>query len=453
MDHFHSGQIISLTIHGLGSSGEGVGYAPNGYTVFVDGVLPGEEIEARLFECHKRYARAHLLSISTPSPHRTTPTCPLFGKCGGCQLMHLAYPQQLEMKRQRIVDALQRIGKFDDCEVSPCLPSPSPLAYRNKIQLPVKKENKGITFGLYSRSSHDLVEVDNCQIHCSLGEEIYREVRAIIKRSPITAYESSTGKGELRHLLIKSAVNTQEALVILVTNHETSLHLPTIAKEIMSRNSAIKGVVHNIQQMRNNVILGNVYKVLEGVGYIHERLSDLTFKISSASFFQVNPHQAEHLYTKALEYAELGFQETVLDAYCGVGTLSLFFAKCAKQVIGVECVPEAIQDAQENARLNHIDNASFVCASSETFIASLAAVDVVLLNPPRKGCAPSLLEEIARLSPKTVIYISCDPATLARDLSHLCRLGYKITAVQPYDMFPQTAHVECIVKLELKGRN
>lgn len=442
------GDTISINIHGLGSSGEGVGYF-NGFTVFVDGALPGETVEARLYQCQKRCGFAHLLSISSKSPDRVEPSCKFFGECGGCQLMHLSYEKQLEMKRQRVIDALKRIGKIEDCEVGLCVPSPTSLAYRNKIQLPVREKEKELQIGLYARASHDLVEIDHCQIHCALGEEIYESVASLIKQSGIKAYDPKTGLGELRHLLIKSAENTDEVLVILVTNQDASPIVLELAKKIMTLNPKIKGVVHNLQRSHNNVILGDAYKTLAGLNFIHERLLGLTFKVSPASFFQVNPKQAELLYSKALEFAELTGNETVLDAYCGVGTLSLIFAQNAKKVIGVECVKEAIQDARENAQINGVENASFVCASAESFITSLSDINLVLLNPPRKGCELSFLEGIRKLAPARLIYISCDPATLARDLSLLRSFRYKVDALQPYDMFPQTSHVESVVKLSL----
>ena len=421
-----------ISIHGLGSSGEGVG-SVDGYVVFVDGALPGEEVVARLVECRKRHGFAELLSISKPSPDRVEPPCKLFGRCGGCQLMHLSYAKQLEIKRQRVIDALSRIGHLEGCDVAPCLPSPQPLAYRNKIQLPIRAGK----LGFYARSSHDLIPVDTCLIHCSLGEEVYQKVRSILQRSPTE---------DLRHVLIKSAVNTGEALVVLVARAPLP---PSLAQEILASHPSIRGVVQNLHEGSENVILGPTYQVLAGEGFITEKLAGLTFKVSPASFFQINPAQAERLYAKALEYAQLTGRETVLDAYCGVGTLSLCLAKQAKAVIGVECVPDAIADARENARVNGIQNATFVCAATEDFIKQAPAIDIALLNPPRKGCERSVLEEIGRLAPKRLIYISCDPATLARDLAHLCTLGYAIDVVQPFDMFAQTAHVECVVKLTL----
>jgi 23S rRNA (uracil1939-C5)-methyltransferase len=441
-------ETVSLRIDNLGSSGEGIGHY-HGYTIFVDGALPGETVEARLYDCQKRYGRAKLLSITTLSPDRVVPPCPLFGRCGGCQLMHLSYEKQLLVKQQKVIDAMQRIGKIEGIQVEPCLPSPSALGYRNKIQLPVRQSEDGLLLGLYARASHDLIEVEQCLIHCDLGEEVFQEVRTILKSSGMEAHSPETGAGELRHVIIKSASKTGEALLVLVTNQPPSPLLQHIADEVRQRCPAVKGVVHNLNAERDNVILGKKYTVLAGEGSIQEVLCGLTFKVSPASFFQVNPSQAECLYAKAVQFADLQGNETVLDAYCGVGTLSLIFAKIAKKVIGVECVPEAIADAQENAKTNQIDNVSFVCANAEEFVTSsgnkaLAAVDVVILNPPRKGCEPAFLEGIKRLRPRKVVYISCDPATLARDLALLSTGGYRVDQIQPYDMFPQTAHVECI---------
>lgn len=439
---------FTLTIHGLGSNGEGVGYY-NGYTVFVDGALPDETVSVKLTFKQKRFGRADLISIIMPSKDRVEPVCPLFGKCGGCQLMHLSYEKQLQIKYQRVVDAMVRIGKLDGSLVEKCISSPLSLGYRNKIQLPVRNSEAGLAIGLYQKMSHDLVEVDECFIHSPLGEETYRAVREIIKTSNIEAYDPKTGSGELRHVLIKSSIHTNQVLVILVTNLNPSTKLQKIAEDIMKRCSAVKGVIHNLNTDSDNVILGGSYHTLVGESFIQEVIGGLKFKVSPASFFQVNPAQAEQLYAKALEFAELTGSERVLDAYCGVGTLSLIFSRQAKSVVGIECVSEAIQDAKENAANNEIMNAEFVCAQSEEYIRKVKGCDVVVLNPPRKGCEKAFLDGIIKLLPKKVIYISCDPATLARDLAILCGSGYAVDQIQPFDMFPQTSHVECVVKLRL----
>lgn len=434
---------ITLSINGLGHSGEGVGHL-DGITIFVDGALPGEIIKARLFCVKKTHAFAKLISVTTPSPHRVKPPCPIFDKCGGCQIMHLSYIEQLKFKKKRVADALERIGKIDPTIVLDPIPSPLEFGYRNKIQLPVR-DLGGPTLGLYAKNSHDLVPVDRCLIHCDLGEEVFKKLKDLVKASKLEPYDQERGKGELRHVLIKSAVHTNEALVVFVTNRRPSTALKTLSHDVFNTIPAVKGVVHNLHKQKENVILGDTYQKLEGSSYIQETLLNLTFFISPASFFQVNPLQAENLYLKALELADVHPDMTVLDMYCGVGTLSLIFAKKAKKVIGVESVSAAIKDAKKNAIHNKIDNVSFVCAPAETFIHTLDSIDVLLLNPPRKGCDPSFLEGVKKLAPKKIIYISCDPATLARDLRLLDT--YKPVHIQPFDMFPQTAHVECVVEL------
>ncbi len=397
----------------------------------MDGALKNETIRAKITDCRKKFGFAKLISIITPSSDRVKPPCPIFGKCGGCQLQHLAYEKQLEAKTQKVIDALSRIGKINPTIIQNCISSPQPFAYRNKIQLPVF----GTTLGLYAKNSHDLIPVDHCLIHCELGEKVFQTIKRLLKENPVP----------LRHVLIKSAIATQEVLVILVTSQKTS---PIdLAIRIKQEITAVKGVIHNIHTGKENVILGDIYHTLIGESQILERLCDLTFSISAASFFQVNPKQAENLYLKALEFANVQPHETVLDAYCGVGTLSLIFARRAKKVIGVECVPDAIIDAKENAKRNQITNVEFTCANSEEFIHRLTDIDVLVLNPPRKGADPTFLEGVKRLFPKKIIYISCDPATLARDLAILESFGYKTEIVQPFDMFPQTSHVECVAHI------
>ncbi len=438
-------QELVLSITSLGHSGEGVGHL-DGYTIFVDGALPGEIVKVLLYECHKSYGRANLLEIIQPSPNRTTPVCPLFGKCGGCQLMHLSYSEQLFEKQKRVDEALKRIGKLN-VSVEPCLPSPLQLHYRNKIQLPVKQSINGPYTGLYARSSHDLVKVDHCHIHNLIGEEIYQKIKELLSSSNIEPYDDQKKTGELRSILIKSSVNLGEVLVVLVTKSNYVKNLHNFAQKIMSSSTLIKGVTQNINGNTGNAVLGSQYKLLCGSMYIRECLSDLYFHISPASFFQVNTGQAEQLYQKALEISCLDGSESILDAYCGVGTLSLYFARHCKKIVGVECVPEAIKDAKENALLNNIHNAKFICAFAEDYIKNIQVIDLIILNPPRKGCEKTLLERIKKINPKKIIYVSCNPSTLARDLAILHAFGYTIEIVYPFDMFPQTAHVECLVKL------
>lgn len=433
-------ETFTLTIERVGINGEGVGRF-NGYAVFVEGALPGEEVRVEILEKHQRYLRAELKEILTPSPHRVEPPCPLYGKCGGCQMMHLHYEEQLKAKRMRVVDALLRIGKLPHVEVFPCMASPHPLSYRNKIQLPSSLKSGEIKFGLYAKNSHDLVEIESCKIHCSLGDQVFQRVEKILKDAKISA-------PFLKTLLIKTACFTDEVLVILVT--EGKGELEAVATQILNDILEVKGVVQNINSTSRNRVLGETFQLLAGKEAIEEKLCGLYFKVSAASFFQVNPFQAEHLYQKALELGELKGGEKVLDAYCGVGTLSLILSKRAGEVIGVECVQEAVRDARENALRNHCLNVQFFCEKAEDFIMRLSDIDVAFLNPPRKGCEKSFLEALCKLKPDRIGYISCDPATLARDLALLEERGYETLTVQPFDMFPQTAHVESLAQIKLK---
>lgn len=425
-------QKIDLTIERLGINGEGVGRW-QGFTIFVFGALPGERILARIYEARKTFARATLLERFESSLHRVKPPCPLFGRCGGCTLLHLSYEEQLKAKKERVVDALKRIAKID-IEVLPCIASPQPLSYRNKIQLPV---SKNLRLGLYAHSSHDLIEIEKCDIHSALGEEALKQIQRVLKTAP--------GARDLKHVLIKTALNTQQVLVILVTR--TDVPPSALAHEILQSMPEIKGVVQNINPEEGNVILSSQFKTLAGQGAIEEKLSGLVFKVSPASFFQVNPAQAEALYAKVLEFAKLTGEERVLDAYCGVGTLSLLLARNAKEVIGIESVSAAVSDAKENAHRNKILNVQFICGLAEESITKLQGVELAVLNPPRKGCESSFLEKLVEIKPKRILYVSCDPATLARDLQILMQKGYTIKRVQPFDMFPQTMHVETVCEL------
>lgn len=422
---------IVLSVENLGINGEGIGRF-NGLTLFVEGALPGEIVKAHIDEVHSHFARASLLEIIQPSPHRIIPPCPLFGRCGGCQIMHLSYPEQLRHKQQRVKDALQRIGKIE-CEVLPCLPSPFPLHYRNKIQLPL---NDNQQLGLYARGSHDIIPIECCWIHSSLGEEIFQEIRHLCKQMAIPF---------LKHVLIKTTLRTHEALIVLVTQNKKPLN--EFGETLFKKHPSIKGVVQNFSTNSSNKILGKEFHTLAGQSWIEEELCSLRFKISPASFFQVNPLQAEILYQTALKEARLTGSEIVLDAYCGVGTLALIFSKQAQRVMGIETVYEAVRDAQENAERNNIKNCSFIHGKAEEKISQMESIDIALLNPPRKGCDKSLLESLIKKQPSRIIYISCDPATLARDLHFLSNNGFEVGSVQPVDMFPQTMHVESVATL------
>ncbi|MCB1111778.1 MAG: 23S rRNA (uracil(1939)-C(5))-methyltransferase RlmD [Chlamydiales bacterium] len=437
------GDLITVNPYALGSSGEAIGDS-DGFKIFIDGALPNEEVSVRITTVKKNYARGNVERIIISSPDRVKPPCPYYDRCGGCQLMHLSYQGQLSVKRQKVIDALQRIGGQSNAAVSPCMPSPDALHYRNKIQLPIVPGPQGTKIGLYARNTHEVVAVDRCMIHCILGEEVYSQVQQMLKESGIAPYDEKTGQGTLRHLLIKSAIGTGEVLIILITTGKENRKVQEVCDAIMEICPSVKGVVENINKRSDNVIMGKTFITRAGQGHIIEKLSGLYFKMSPPSFFQVNPLQADHLYAKAIQLAELNEGKSVLDAFCGVGTLALIASESAADVHGIETVAEAIEDAKENARMNGITNCSFTCGKAEKLVPKMKSFDVTLLNPPRKGCDPALLNCLAS---KTLIYVSCDPATLARDIAILIARGYELDGVFPFDMFPQTMHVETVVRL------
>lgn len=414
-----------LKISNLTTTGEGVA-SLDGYKIFVDGALPDELVEVVIDQKKKNYATAKLLNVIEPSEHRVKPSCPLFGSCGGCQIMHLDYEEQLKVKRQRVVDALERIGHIKT-EVRLCVPSPKKVHYRNKIQLPVTPTG----LGLYKKQSHEIISMETCLIHSEEGEEIVKRIRPFLNDKI------------LRHVCIKSG--SSEALVTLVTNGRAP-DLKEVAAKILETSPLIKGVLENINTRDDNVILSQNFRLLAGRSYIFEELLRKKFRISASSFFQVNSLQAENLIKHALDIDET---DHVLDAYCGVGTFSLFAAEKCASLTGIEIVSQAIADAKENARLNHITNATFLVGSAEKLVQNLGPFTVAILNPPRKGCDRALLESVVKKGVRKIIYISCDPSTMARDLSLLLASQYKIASIQPFDMFPQTMHVETIAILKL----
>lgn len=444
-------QKINLTITSLGINGEGVGYW-HGFTFFVEGALPGEVIEARVTDRQKKFGRARISTLLTRSPDRADVPCPYYDTCGGCQVMHLSASHQLKMKRQLVIDSFKKLGKIEDIEVEKCVPSPKNLQYRNKIQLPTAQKEGKFSLGLYARHSHDLTEIDHCLVHCEKGEKVFNTVKEVLQTSGFTSYDALTGQGEIRHVLIKTAVQTSQVLVVLVTSSMDNDKLAKAASLMKQKCPEIVGVLQNINTGSTNTVLGEEFYLLEGSSYIEEHLLGLRFKISASAFFQVNPYQATQLYQKVLDLSGVQKHHCVLDAYCGVGTLALLFAQKAKEVLGIEIIPEAIQDAKINATINNLSNVHFKCAAVEDVAPHFSFVDIAVLNPPRKGCEVTVLQTLIAKRIPTLIYVSCDPGTLARDLRVLLDGGYTIECVQPFDMFPQTAHVETVVKLSYESR-
>ncbi|MGE5576360.1 MAG: 23S rRNA (uracil(1939)-C(5))-methyltransferase RlmD [Syntrophothermus sp.] len=455
------GGTIELEITGLTHSGEGVGRR-EGFAVFVPGALPGERVKARITEVKKNYATALLDAIFQPSPERQEPVCPVFRKCGGCQLQHLKYEAQLSYKRQLVVDALNRIGKLDldRVVVHHTLGVADPFHYRNKAQYPVGFRGGRVVTGFYTTRSHDIVPIADCRIQHPLNDQIAGVLRGLLEKYRVSIYDEKTGQGLIRHLFIRTAAATGEAMAVLVTNGRDVPHLDRIAAELMREVPQVAGVVQNVNTQRTNVILGDYTRTVAGRDEIIDvlRLSEgggsgndagLKFAISARSFFQVNPVQTGVLYGKAIEYAALGGDETVIDAYCGIGAISLFLARRARFVYGIEEVAPAVEDARKNAALNGISNVEFITGKVEEVLPDLCRkgirAEVIVVDPPRKGCEESVLRTFADMGPRRIVYVSCNPSTLARDLALLAGMGYETKEVQPVDMFPQTSHVECVV--------
>lgn len=441
-------QTITLHIEDLTHEGSGVGKV-DGYPIFVPYALPGEETKVKVIKVNKKYAFGKLLETVKASKHRVTPPCNVFYKCGGCQIQHMSYEMQLEMKRNQVKNVMKKVAHLPDVPVHPTLGMEDPWRYRNKIQIPVGEKDGELITGFYRQRSHDIIDdMETCVIQNELGDRMVEAVRRIANDLGISAYDEKAHKGILRHIVVRTAFETEDVMVILVTRTDTLPHKIELIEQLTETYPAVKSIIQNINDAQTNVILGKKSKVLFGEDHIIDTIGDLKFAISAKSFYQVNPTQTKVLYDKALEFANVGAEDTVIDAYCGIGTISLFLAKEAKKVYGVEIVPEAIDNAKENAKLNGITNAEFVVGQAEKVMPWWTAQglrpDVIVVDPPRKGCDEALLEAMIAMQPKRIVYVSCNPSTLARDLRILEDGGYSTKEVQPVDMFPQTGHVECV---------
>lgn len=445
------GNTYTIDILRLGSSGEGVGRYEN-FTVFVKGALPGETVKARVDVVKKQYATAILQDIVTPSLQRVAPLCPVYAACGGCQLQHLSYEGELQEKQGQVRDALERIGHLTGIDVLPTLGAETPWEYRNKMQFPAAAAKGRAIVGCYAAGSHQVIDVASCAIQKEDNNRILNIVRQWMNDCGVPAYNEKTHTGIIRHVMGRVGVQTEEVMVCLVTAQAGVPHIAELISMLREGLSNLVSVVQNINTRRTNVILGPQTKVLYGAPTIHDSIGSLTFNISAQSFFQVNSEQARRLYEKALEFAGLEGNEIVADVYCGTGTITLFLAQKAKKVYGIEIVAPAIQDAVKNAEDNGITNAEFILGDAVEKLPDLikngVRPDVIVLDPPRAGCGEPVLKAIAQSQPKRVVYVSCNPATLARDLAYLNDHGYKPVTVQPVDMFPRTHHVETVVLLQ-----
>ncbi|MCC3358813.1 23S rRNA (uracil(1939)-C(5))-methyltransferase RlmD [Bacillus sp. REN16] len=441
-----------VTFEDLTHDGAGVAKI-EGFPIFVPNGLPDEKAKIKITKVQKSYGYGRIIELFEKSKYRVEAPCPIYKECGGCQLQHLSYEGQLASKQKQVQQVLARIGKLQNIKVHPVLGMVNPWRYRNKAQVPVQDREGGLVAGFYQQRSHEIIDMEACLIQQEKNDLVVQTVKAICENYGIKAYNEKNDKGTLRHIMARYGLISGEIMVVLITRTNELPHKNKIITDITTQLPGVKSIVQNINPKQTNVIFGNETNVLWGEEYIYDNIGDIRFAISARSFYQVNPEQTKVLYDKALEYAELTGEETVIDAYCGIGTISLFLAQNAKKVYGVEIVPEAIEDAKRNAALNNIHNAEFAVGEAEVVIPNWykngVKADVIVVDPPRKGCDEALLQTILKMKPKKVVYVSCNPATLARDLRILEDGGYATVEIQPVDMFPHTVHCEAVAKLLL----
>ena len=468
-------EVAIVTIEDIGVNGEGIGKV-DGYTLFIKDAVIGDVAEVKVMKAKKNYGYARLMQVITPSEYRVEPRCNFARKCGGCQIQEMSYEQQLAFKQKKVRDNLERIGGFSpellDETMEPIVGMQEPFCYRNKAQFPfgTDKDGNPIT-GFYAGRTHDIIANTDCALGVPANREILEIILRFMRKYQIPSYDEKTGEGLIRHALIRYGFATKEIMVCLVINRaEEKMHaqkewIPH-QNELVEMLTAIKGMTSitvSPNPKRTNVIMGDSYKVLWGQGTITDYIGNVKYQISPLSFYQVNPVQTEKLYKLALEYAGLQGEETVWDLYCGIGTISLFLAQKAKEVRGVEIVPQAIEDARRNAEMNDIQNAEFYVGKAEEVLpeyyekyqkahsGETARADVIVVDPPRKGCEESLLKTMLDMKPERIVYVSCDSATLARDLKYLCENGeYEVKKWRAVDQFPMTVHVETVVLLGRK---
>ncbi len=435
--------IYELTITGMTDDGDGVGRV-DGIAVFVPYTLVGEQVRVQIVKVLKTYAYARLLEVMKPSVHRRKAECPCFYQCGGCQLWHMDMEEELAYKQQKVTDCLRRIGKLD-IEAEKTVQASDHLRYRNKAQFPVTPEG----IGFYRRNSHTVIPMSDCLIQGQWNTEVIGAVKNWMEKFQIPAYDEQSHNGLLRHIYTRSGA--EGILVTLVTAKAEIPHKKELLDELCGLHLPICGIVQNINPDRTNVVLGKEMRTLWGQGYLVDHIGRVKFKISPVSFYQINPEATLRLYDIAKKFAGLSGKEILWDLYCGIGTIGLFMADMASKVIGVEIVPQAIENAKENAELNGIENAEFYCGKAEEVAPKLMEQgerpDVVILDPPRKGCDERLLQTVVKVKPERIVYVSCKPSTLARDLKYLVEKGYTVARVVPVNMFPKTEHVECCVLL------
>ena len=451
---FRKNDLVTLEIEDCGIDGEGIGKA-DGFTVFVKDAVIGDTVTAKIIKAKKNYGYGRLMEVLKPSPYRVEPKCEFARQCGGCQLQALSYEQQLVFKTNKVKGHLERIGGFTDIPMEPIIGMDELFHYRNKAQFPVGRNKEGkIVTGFYAGRTHNIIENRDCALGVAENKEVLDRVIAHMEKYGIEPYNEATGKGLVRHVLIRYGYFTKEVMVCLILNGNKIPKEELLVKSLCEI-PGMTSITINVNKKHSNVILGEEIRLLWGQEYITDRIGDISYQISPLSFYQVNPMQTQKLYAKALEYADLHGEETVWDLYCGIGTISLFLAQKAKFVRGVEIVPAAIENAKENAKLNGLENTEFFVGKAEEVLPreykkNGVYADVIVVDPPRKGCDETLLETMVEMNPDRIVYVSCDSATLARDLKYLCERGYELRKVCPVDQFGMTVHVETVVLLSHK---
>ncbi|MFC4319904.1 23S rRNA (uracil(1939)-C(5))-methyltransferase RlmD [Litchfieldia salsa] len=451
------GQTFPLTIKRLGINGEGVGYFKK-QVVFVPGALPGEEVVVEATRIHPKFAEGKIKKIRKKSVHRVMPPCPIYEQCGGCQLQHLDYGQQLKEKRDIVVQAFERYMKneVEGLKIKETIGMENPWNYRNKSQFQVGLQKQKVIAGLYGIGSHSLIDISDCMVQHEATNKVTQVVKAVLQKLNISIYNERTRKGLVRTIVTRVGVTTGEVQVVLITAGKELPRKQDLITAITNKLPEVKSIVQNINGNKTSLIFGDETNHIHGSEVIQETLGDLSFELSARAFFQLNPYQTVKLYDEVKNAAQLTGKEKIVDAYCGVGTIGLWLAQNASELRGMDTIAESIADAKKNAKRHQIKNATYVTGKAEEWLPKWVKEgwkpDIVVVDPPRTGCDTKLLETVLKVKPKKLIYVSCNPSTLAKDLSMLSK-QYKVEYVQPVDMFPHTAHVEAVAQLILKEGN
>ncbi len=441
------GQVLDIEVKKIGINGEGIAYFQK-HVIFIPGALPTELVKVKIIKIEKTIVQAKLLQIIKEAKERITPKCPVYNECGGCSLQHLQYEAQLKAKEELVKEALEKYAKIKQM-IKPIIGMDNPWGYRNKAQLPVKEVDGKVKAGLYKQGSHKLVEIGACPIQHPKTNEVIEVVRGILAELKIPIYDERKRTGVIRHIVARVGFATEETQLTLITATDTIPKVKELVQEIKKRLPYIDSIVQNINQKKTSLVFGEKTIVLQGKERIEERLGDITYYLSPRAFFQLNPEQTVKLYNEVERAANLTGKEIVVDAYCGVGTIGLWLAKKAKKVIGIDIIREAIEDAKRNAMVGNYQNVEYVVGKVEELLPKWYKkgfqADVVIVDPPRTGLDIKLRETLLKIKPKKIVYVSCNPSTLGKDLALFLQNNYKVESIQPVDMFPQTMNVECVV--------